>query len=100
MLRQIEVVKDLEVTPRSLRVWEEVGLLGTVGRNGRDHRTYTPEQVDRVRMILVGQMVGLTLDEMKEILDVWSLTEERKMRARVRDHVERLNFLLPPEYDL
>jgi DNA-binding transcriptional MerR regulator len=100
MIRQIEVVQDLGVTPRSLRVWEDAGLLGSVARNDRDHRTYTADQVDRVRMILVGQMVGLTLDEMKEILDLWSMTEERKMRARVREHVERLEFLLPPEYDL
>ncbi len=54
---------------RGIRHWEDLGLLGLVGRSAGDTRQYTNEQLDRARIIAAAQFGGWPLDEIKEMLD-------------------------------
>lgn len=98
-----DVCKALDVTHRALRVWEEAGLLGKVGRDANRRRVFTDLQVEKATFVRVGQAVGMTLEELRECVHSRSPVELRKMQARVRQHVTLLQDLIPeafPEYDL
>jgi len=64
-----ELAKDLGVTPRTLRFYEDKGLLAPQ-RLGTT-RAYTHR--DKVRMILIlrGKRMGFSLREIKEFLDLY-----------------------------
>lgn len=51
-----------------LRHWEEMGVL-LPGRTGGGRRVYGREEVARVALILLGKRAGLSLDQIRELLD-------------------------------
>ncbi len=75
-----ELAKEFEVTSRTIRFYEEKGLLSPT-RNGQ-HRIY--DKADRVRLelILRGKRAGLSLDESREIIDMYApgSSNERQYR--------------------
>lgn len=69
-LRIGEVAELTGTTPRTIRYWEEVGLLeGGIGREQGKHRLYTAADVERVKDILrLRDLLGLSLDQLRELL--------------------------------
>jgi MerR family transcriptional regulator, repressor of the yfmOP operon len=76
-----EVAEAVGTTSRTIRYYEEIGLLGGSGeRESGKHRTYTEQDVERLRDALrLKDLLGLTLDELREIL------EAQDARAALRD---------------
>jgi MerR family transcriptional regulator, repressor of the yfmOP operon len=70
-LRIGEVARRLGVTTRTIRYYEEIGLLGSAGeREAGQHRSYGEGEVDRLRDALrLKSLLGLTLDELGELLE-------------------------------
>lgn len=56
------------VSTRTLRYYEEIGLLGPLYRSDAGYRFYGPEQADRLLQILYYKERGLPLDTIKNIL--------------------------------
>jgi MerR family transcriptional regulator, copper efflux regulator len=54
---------------RTLRHYDEVGLVTPSARSGGGFRLYTEHDVDRLRAIRRMKPLGFTLDEMKQLLD-------------------------------
>lgn len=73
-LRIGEVAELAETTPRTIRYYEEIGLLG--GGSDRvqgKHRLYTESDVARVREIIrLRDLLGLSLDQLRELLEAES----------------------------
>jgi MerR family copper efflux transcriptional regulator len=66
---QIGQVAELtEVSIRTLRHWEEAGLVTPSARSAGGFRLYTRDDVDRLRTIRRMKPLGFTLDEMKQLL--------------------------------
>jgi DNA-binding transcriptional MerR regulator len=66
---QIGQVAELtEVSVRTLRHWEEAGLVTPSARSAGGFRLYTQGDVDRLRSIRRMKPLGFTLDEMKQML--------------------------------
>ncbi|MFE5677747.1 MerR family transcriptional regulator [Streptomyces erythrochromogenes] len=63
-----EVAAATGVAPSALRYYERLGLLAPEGRHGL-RRTYRPEAVDRVALILAARASGFSLAELKELLE-------------------------------
>ena len=61
-----QVCKELGVTPRALRFYEGLGLV--VPRRERTHRLYSPTDFERLRAIVRLKQVGLSLREIREVL--------------------------------
>jgi MerR family transcriptional regulator, repressor of the yfmOP operon len=81
LLRIGEVARLVETTPRTIRYYEEIGLLPASGKreSGR-HRLYTEGDVDRLRELLrLRDLLGLSLEELKE------LAEAESARAALRE---------------
>lgn len=63
-----QVAARTELSLRSLRHWEEVGLLRPSGRTDGGFRLYTEDDVDKILVIRRMKPLGFTLDEMKAVM--------------------------------
>lgn len=71
--------RELGVSVRSLRYYEEMGLLTPSGRTSGGNRLYGPDDLARVRRIReLQQLLGFNLDEVRDILG----HEDRLARVR------------------
>ena len=70
-LRIGEVARVVWTTPRTIRYYEEIGLLPEApSRPSGQHRLYTESDVERLREIVrLRDLLGLTLDELKELME-------------------------------
>ena len=64
-----ELAQEFEVTPRAIRFYEDMGLL-TPARNGRN-RVYTHRDRTRLKLTLRGKRLGLSLQEVKQLVDMY-----------------------------
>jgi DNA-binding transcriptional MerR regulator len=67
-----ELAKEFDITPRAIRFYEDVGLLTPerVGVNGRS-RVYTARDRTRLKLTLRGKRLGLSLQEIKQLVDMY-----------------------------
>jgi len=69
-LRIGEVAERLGTTTRTIRYYEEIGLLGGGEREAGRHRTYEEADVERLSDALrFKQLLGLSLEELKTLLE-------------------------------
>jgi DNA-binding transcriptional MerR regulator len=80
-LRIGEVAKRAGVTPRTIRYYEELGLLASATLRAKGaHRLYSEADVDRLReLIRLRDLLGLSLEELVR------LGEAEEARAALRD---------------
>lgn len=64
-----ELAREFDVTPRAIRFYEDRGLL-TPRREGQ-RRIYTPRDRTRLKLTLRGKRLGLTLSEIRELIDMY-----------------------------
>ena len=64
-----ELCEALRTTPRTVRFYEEKGLVSPQ-RLGT-HRTYGPQDLARLRLILAARLAGGSLDDVRAILAVY-----------------------------
>ena len=64
-----DLASEFGVTTRTIRFYEEKGLLNP-RRNGT-HRVYSPADRTKLRLILRGKRLGLSLDESAEIIGMY-----------------------------
>jgi DNA-binding transcriptional MerR regulator len=70
-LRIGELARQVGTTPRTIRYYEELGLLGEPSdRPAGWHRTYTEADVTHVReLIRLRELLGLSLDELSRMVE-------------------------------
>ncbi len=57
------------VTPRTIRYYEELGLLPTSDREQGKHRTYTESDIERLKEVTrLRDLLGLSLDELRSVV--------------------------------
>jgi DNA-binding transcriptional MerR regulator len=79
-LRRIqEVAAMLGLTTRTIRYYEELGLLEPAGRSGGDYRQYDADDVERLRFIK-----GLRDDAGFSLAEIGQLLEDEAARTRNR----------------
>lgn len=62
-----DLSRDLGLTTRTLRYWEEVGIIESVERQDGAIRGYTPYYVRRIKFILKLKELGLSIKEMQDL---------------------------------
>ncbi len=70
-LRIGDVARAVGTTTRTIRYYEEIGLLGgAADRPAGGHRVYTDADIERVREIVrLKELLGLPLEELKELVE-------------------------------
>lgn len=71
LLRIGELAKRSGKTVRALRYYEELELLRPCRRTRGGFRLYTPRELRRIEVISQLQELGLTLDQIAEIVRAW-----------------------------
>ena len=96
-----ELAQEFDITPRAIRFYEDVGLLEPT-RAGRN-RVYTQRDRTRLKLTLRGKRLGLSLQEVKRLVDMYEspsdttqqlqafmevLQEHRRQLEQQRDDLE------------
>ncbi len=96
-LRIGDVAKLAGTTPRTIRYYEEIGLLPVpADREPGAHRTYAEGDVKRLRELLrLKELLGVSLEELKELVAVEGARAalRREWREGVEDPVRRREIL-------
>lgn len=99
-----DLAREFDVTPRTLRFYEEKGLLNP-DRKGQN-RVYGASDRTRLRLILRGKRLGLTLDESASLILMYdpasnnqhqlkALIEKiRESRVRLEEQLKDLQRML------
>ena len=100
-LRIGELAELTGTTPRTIRYYEEIGLLGGGAERAQGkHRCYTEADVERVNEIIrLRDLLGLSLDQLSQLLEAESAratlrvelhqTEEPVERRRILEQLGR-----------
>ena len=82
-----ELAREFDVTPRAIRFYEDQGLLAP--RRDGQRRIYTPRDRTRLKLTLRGKRLGLTLAEIRELIDMYEPgRDERPQLERFRQVLE------------
>jgi MerR family transcriptional regulator, copper efflux regulator len=66
-----DLTQRAEVTPRTVRYYERIGLLPPGEREGHGQHYYTEETVARLRKIDQLKQLGLSLQEIRGVIDLY-----------------------------
>ena len=89
------VAERTGLTPRTIRYYEEIGLLGPADRRKGEHRAYDDGDVERLTELKrLRELLNLSLDELKQLIEA----EEARAAIRRRFHesdsaLERIELL-------
>lgn len=76
-----DLAREFDVTPRSLRHYEDEGLLSPE-RQGQQ-RVYSARDRVRLALIIRGKNIGFSLAEIREIIDLYDLPHGEELQAQV-----------------
>jgi DNA-binding transcriptional MerR regulator len=97
ILRIGDVARLTGTTPRTIRYYEEIGLLpGSEDRARGAHRTYREEDVERLQEVLrLKDLLGLSLEELSELMAAEDARAglRREWRSGVEDPVRQRQIL-------
>lgn len=89
-----EVAARTELSLRSLRHWEEVGLLRPSGRTEGGFRLYTETDVEKILVIRRMKPLGFTLEQMSAAVRDIEVLRDRDAGERRAEARERLKLIL------
>ncbi|MCV6621420.1 MerR family DNA-binding transcriptional regulator [uncultured Pseudoteredinibacter sp.] len=95
-----ELAKEFDITTRAIRFYEDKGLLNPT-RKGQT-RIYTPADRTKLKLILRGKRLGLTLDESRDIIGMYNpgQSNEDQLNTLLAKIRERKNYLEQQLHDI
>lgn len=78
-----DVAKECGLTKRSIRYYEEIGLLFTPERSEGGYRLYSDKHIERLKQIMnVRDVLGFSLQEVQEYISISEAFEEHRQQYR------------------
>ena len=68
-----EMARKLDMSQRTIRYYEEIGLLNSIKRIEGGRRIYTDADLRRLKLIKRLKIMGMTLSEMQELEAMWTI---------------------------
>jgi MerR family transcriptional regulator, repressor of the yfmOP operon len=68
-----EIAQKLDMSQRTIRYYEEIGLLNSIKRVEGGRRIYTDDDLRRLKLIKRLKIMGMTLSEMQELEAMWTI---------------------------
>ena len=99
MMRINEVAAETGLTARTIRYYEEVGLLEPAARSDGDYRLYDASDLDRLQFIRsLRDDAGFSLTQIRQLLEDEAARERNRARLRqTTDPAERRRYLMEAE---
>lgn len=69
-MRVSDVARQFDLNAQTLYFYERIGLIPSPQRNASGYRVFAQSDLDRLSLIERAKALGLTLDEIKEILQL------------------------------
>ncbi|HOL17090.1 MAG TPA: MerR family DNA-binding transcriptional regulator [Bacillota bacterium] len=87
-----ELAAELEISTRTIRYYEELGLISPGRTAAGNQRIYNRRDRARLKLILRGKKFGFTLAEIKEMLDLYDVdpTREEQLKRTLQYGEEKL----------
>jgi DNA-binding transcriptional MerR regulator len=78
-----ELAREFDITPRAIRFYEDQGILAPsrVGASGLT-RVYAPRDRTRLKLTLRGKRLGLSLSQIRELIDMYESPKDATAQAR------------------
>ena len=70
-----ELAREFEISTRTIRYYEEVGLLSPKRTSG-NQRIFTRKDRAKLKLILRGKRLGFSLDEIREMIEMYDVAGE------------------------
>lgn len=91
-----ELAKQLEMSQRTIRYYEEIGLLNSIKRIEGGRRIYTDVDLRRLKLIKRLKIMGMTLSEMQELEAMWTYEKSndkvlKRLLELLGNHLKRLD---------
>ena len=95
-LRIGELAELTGTTPRTIRYYEEIGLLGAPGDRAQgQHRSYSPADVERVREIVrLRDLLGLSLEQLSQLVEAETARADIRRKYRSSEDPDTRRRLL------
>ncbi|WP_285762331.1 MerR family transcriptional regulator [Biformimicrobium ophioploci] len=99
-----DLAREFSITTRAIRFYEDKGMLSPARRG--QTRVYRPEDRVRLKLILRGKRLGLSLEESAEIINMYDpahgnveqiqrlLDSIRTKRARLQEQLQDIHALM------
>lgn len=65
-----EVADQLDLNPKTIRFYEDIGLIPKAVRNGSNYRVYSENDVKRLNFVKKARALGLSIDNIKNIISI------------------------------
>ena len=88
-----ELANLFGITPRTIRYYEELGLLSSRKRESETQQRYYDKRArGRLKLILRGKRFGFSLNEIREILDLYDVdpTEKEQLKKTLAYGEEKI----------
>jgi DNA-binding transcriptional MerR regulator len=84
------------MSQRTIRYYEEIGLLNSIKRIEGGRRVYTDADLRRMKLIKRLKIMGLTLSEMQELEAIWTIEKSntkllKRLSELLENHLKRLD---------
>lgn len=92
-----QLAKTAGISSRTLRYYDEIGLLKPARLTSSRYRIYGPKEVDRLQQILFFRELGVGLEQIREIINdpsFDSLTALREHRVKLLEKKQQLELLI------
>jgi len=88
-----DLTKEFDVSARTLRFYEEKGLLDPTRRG--EQRLYSRRDRARLAYVLAGKAVGFSLEEVREMLDLYDFGDGQatQLKVALKKFAERIDRL-------
>ena len=90
LIRVGEVAERLEVSPRTIKYYEEIGLIEPEERSAGGFRLYGSGEIERLERVLQMKSIGYSLAAIRELLAVRDRAQEADKVTVLRTAVEHL----------
>ncbi|KAF1012678.1 MAG: HTH-type transcriptional regulator HmrR [Acinetobacter bereziniae] len=82
------------ISAKMIRYYEQIGLIPAVGRNNSGYRSYSAQDVERLKFIRRSRSLGFSVAEITDLLDLWN--DKKRQSADVKklaqNHIEKLEL--------
>jgi DNA-binding transcriptional MerR regulator len=91
-----ELAEKLEMSQRTIRYYEEIGLLNSIKRVEGGRRVYTDVDLRRLKLIKRLKIMGMSLSEMQELEAMWTIEKSnekvlKRLLELLGNHLKRLD---------
>lgn len=101
-----ELAQSTGISAKTIRYYEKIGILPAPARTGNNYRRYTEQDVDRLRLVAGARRLDLSLEEIREILDLRDRREApckvllERLQHKANEIAERIRALQQMEREL